>query len=184
MNRTGTRNGYRYDGEDVEILQSITEIQLRAIEQILGEPPARFKEQTEKLYFEPTDPRRATALLTYLREQNISHSIERQETWTPHAQGEDTQSREATSISLAPFDQPPSRAELVALAAHLLLSSEDLDDAVHDAADEHAATLNTEGLDGQIEYLVARLGAKDAQAAIEAAGRGDRTPPACDGEGR
>lgn len=82
------------------------------------------------------------------------------------------------------YDQPPSVAELVALAAHLLLSSEDLDDAVHDAADEHAATLNSEGLDGQIEYLVARLGAKDAQAAIEAAGRGEGTLPVPYGEGR
>ena len=181
---TVTRNDYRYAGESVEIHQSITEAQLRAVEHVLGEPPARFKERAEKLYFEPTDPRRATALLTYLQEQNIAHSIERLETWTPQADGKDRQPREATSISLAPFDQPPSRAELVALAAHLLLSSEDLDDAVHDAAEEHAATLNSEGLDTQIEYLVARLGTTDAQAAIEAAGRGDRTAPASDRQGR
>jgi hypothetical protein len=82
------------------------------------------------------------------------------------------------------YDQSPSIAELVALAARMLLSSEDLDDAVHDAADEHAATINSEGLDGQIEYLVARLGAKDAQAAIEAAGHGEDTPSLLDGEGR
>jgi hypothetical protein len=181
---TTTRNGYRYAGESVQIEQSITEAQLRAIEQILGERPSRFKEPVQKLYFEPTDPRRAVALLEYLRDQNISHSIERLETWTPPAASEQARPREATCVGLAPFEQPPSVAELVALAAHLQLSSEDLDDAVHDAAGEHAAALNSEGLDGQIEYLVARLGPTDAQAAIEAASRGDRTPPLPDGDGR
>ena len=181
---TVTRNGYRYAGESVEIRQSVTERQFRAIERILGVPPSRFKGWAEKFYFDPPDPRRAAALLRYLRDQNISHSIERLDTWTPQAASKETHAREATCVRLAPFDQPPSVAELVALAAHLLLSSEDLDDAVHDAADEHAATLNSEGLDGQIEYLVARLGAKDAQAAIEAAGRGHGTPPLPDGEGR
>jgi hypothetical protein len=88
MNMTVTRNGYRYAGESVEIPQSITEAQFRAIEQILGEPPARFKEWAEEFHFEPTDPRRAAALLRYLRDQNISHSIERLEMWAPEAPSE------------------------------------------------------------------------------------------------
>jgi hypothetical protein len=175
-----TRNGYRYAGESVEIEQSITQTQLRAVEQILGEPPARRQERAEKLYFEPTDPRRAAALLEYLRDQNVRHSIERMETWTPQTQGNETQ----TTCGMFPVGgEPPSVAELVALAAQLLLSCEDLDDAVHDATDEHAATLNSEGLDAQIEYLVSRLGAKDDQAAIEAIGRGERTPLPSDPEG-
>jgi hypothetical protein len=175
MNRTAVTNaGYRYAGESIEIPQSITEAQFRTIEQILGEPPARFKDWAEKFYFEPTNPRRATTLRKYLRDQNIAHSLERTETGTPQNQGDDTQN---TCGMFAAGGEPPSVAELVALAAHLLLSSEDLDDAVHDAADEHAATLNSEGLDVQIDYLVARLGASDTQAAVEVAGRGDRTPP-------
>lgn len=184
MNMTVTRNGYRYAGESVEIPQSITEAQFRAIEQILGEPPARFKEWAEKFHFEPTDPRRAAVLLRYLRDENISHSIERLETWAPEAPSEDTHPRDTTCLMLAPFDQPPSVAELVALAAHRLLSSEHLDEAVHDAADEHAANLNSEGLDVQIEYLVSRLGASDAQAKIEGADRGDRVALVSDQEGR
>jgi hypothetical protein len=178
---TVTKNGYRYAGESVEIPQSVTEAQFRTIEQILGEPPARFKDWAEKFYFEPTNPRRATTLRKYLRNHNIAHSLERTETWTPQNQGDDTKN---TCGMFAAGGEPPSVAELVALAAHLLLSSEDLDDAVHDAADEHAATLNSEGLDVQIDYLVARLGANDAQAAIEAAGRGHRAPSASDAEGR
>ena len=175
MNRTAATNvGYRYAGESIEVPQSITEAQFRTIEQILGEPPARFKGWAEKFYFEPTDPRRATALRKYLRDQNIAHSLERTETWTAQTQGDDTK----TACGMfAAGGEPPSVAELVALSAHLLLSSEDLDDAVHDAADEHAATINSEGLDVQIDYLVARLGASDTQAAIEAAGRGGGTPP-------
>lgn len=163
------RSGYRYNGENVEIPQAITEAQFRAIGQILGEPPARFKEWAQKFCFEPTDPRRATALLRYLRDHDITHSVERLETWTPQPQGNETQT---TCGMFAAGGEPPSVSELVALAAHLLLNGEQLDDAIHDAADEHAATLNSEGLDVQIEYLVARLGASDAQAAIEAAGRG------------
>ena len=82
------RNGYRYDGESVEIDQPITEQQFRAIERILGEPPARFKGWAERFCFDPPDPGRAAALLKYLGEQNLSHSLERLETWTPVPNGE------------------------------------------------------------------------------------------------
>jgi len=75
-------------------------------------------------------------------------------------------------------------AELVALATHLLLSSEDLDDAIHDAADEHAGNINSEGLDVQIEYLVSQLGASETQARIERAGRRERAVAECLPEGR
>jgi hypothetical protein len=182
MNRTAVTNaGYRYAGESIEIPQSITEAQFRTIEQILGEPPARFKDWAEKFYFEPTNPRRATALRKYLRDQNIAHSLERTETWTPQSQGDDTQN---TCGMFAAGGEPPSVAELVALAAHRLLSSEHLDEAVHDAADEHAANLNSEGLDVQIEYLVSRLGAREAQAKIEGADRGGHVALVSDREGR
>jgi hypothetical protein len=66
-------------------------------------------------------------------------------------------------------DQRPSVAELVRLAAGRRLTSEHLDDAVRDAADESAAQMNSEGLDVQIEYLVRRLGPLGARDAIERA---------------
>jgi hypothetical protein len=71
----------------------------------------------------------------------------------------------------------PSVGELVRLAAGRRLSSDHLDDAVHDAADERAAQINSEGLDAQIEYLVRRLGPAGARDAIEHAARGGELAP-------
>jgi hypothetical protein len=64
-------------------------------------------------------------------------------------------------------NQPPSVAELVRLAVRRRLTSIDLDEAVEDAAANTAGQVNSEGLDGQIEYLVQQLGSTAAQGIIE-----------------
>lgn len=170
MTRAVVRSGYRYAGESVEISQPITEAQFRAVERILGEPPARFKSYAEAFHFQPTDPRRTSGLLGYLRRQGISHSIELLGTW---AAGQDTAADPAPPAAEPVDRRAPSVSELVALAARGRLSSEDLDEDVHDAASEDAANVNSEGLDGQIAYLVQRLGARETQARVERTGRRD-----------
>jgi len=159
------RNGYRYDGESVEISQPITEQQFRAIERILGEPPQRFKSYAQAFHFQPGDPRRASALLEYLAAQRIPHSTELCQTWA------------AEHDTAAPAGADASVSELVALAAQRRLSNEDLDEDVHDAASENAANINNDGLDGQIAYLVCRLGPGQTRARIERAGRPGACPP-------
>lgn len=66
-------------------------------------------------------------------------------------------------------EHPPSIRELLALATHNRLSGEDLDEAVYDAACAQAAAVNNKGLDAQVEYLVRRFGAREAQRRIERA---------------
>jgi hypothetical protein len=66
-------------------------------------------------------------------------------------------------------NQPPSVAELVRLAVGRRLTSTDLDEAVEDAAANSAGQVNSEGLDGQIEYLVRQLGSTAALRIIEGA---------------
>jgi len=73
-------------------------------------------------------------------------------------------------------NQPASVAELVRLAVGWRLTSTDLDEAVHDAADDAAARVSGEGLDGQIEYLVKQLGPIGAQGRIEGAACHGREP--------
>jgi hypothetical protein len=68
-------------------------------------------------------------------------------------------------------NQPLSVAELVRLAAGRRLTSIDLDEAVEDAAANTAGQVNSEGLDGQVEYLVRHLGSTAAQGIIEGAAR-------------
>jgi hypothetical protein len=68
--------GYRYTRETVEITQKITEAQFRAIEQILGWQPQRFKDWAEFFTFEPATPGVARRLRRYLSEQPIAHTSE------------------------------------------------------------------------------------------------------------
>jgi len=66
-------------------------------------------------------------------------------------------------------------AALVAEATARGLSPEDLDEAVHDAVGGLAASLNNDGLDAQIEFLVQRFGAAETRKLLEncAADRGE-----------
>ncbi len=73
-------------------------------------------------------------------------------------------------------NQPLSVAELVRLAVGRRLMSTDLDEAVEDAAANTAGQVNSEGLDGQIEYLVGQLGSAAAQGIIEGAACRGREP--------
>lgn len=177
MTTAVVRNGYRYGGESVAIDQPITELQFRTIERILGEPPQRFKSYAQAFHFQPSDPRRASALLEYLAAKRIPHSTELRQIWT---------ARLGTSEDRTPADAAadPSVPELVALAARRRLSSEDLDEDVHDAASENAANINSEGLDGQIQYLVLRFGPSQTRAQIERAGRRGLASAECSLEGR
>jgi hypothetical protein len=155
MATAATRNGYRYDHECIDVEQAITEAQFRAIERILGQPPQRFKEWCDRFYFQSLTREQAADLLAYLAEQQIVHAVELRQIWS------------STSTPAPPAEEtPPTVAELVTLAAGLRLTSERLDDAVHDAAAERAAQVNSEGLDGQIEYLVLRVGPRSARNAI------------------
>jgi hypothetical protein len=162
-----TRQAYRYDHECIDVEQEITEAQFREIERILGQPPQRFKEWCDRFYFQLLTREQAARLCGYLADQQIVHAIELRQTWdsgtlAPAPSGEET---------------PPTVAELVTLAAGLHLTSERLDDVVHDAAAERAAQINSEGLDGQIKYLVLRTGARAARDAItQAAGRLQESP--------
>jgi hypothetical protein len=155
------KDGYRYGGESVEVDQPITESQFRAIERILDEPPRRFKSYAQQFHFEPCDPRRTDALLEYLIAEGIPHSTELCQTWTAEVNASEDRRSASPDLSVS---------ELGALAARGGLSSEHLDDDVHDAASEQAVNINSEGLDGQIQYLVLRLGASHTRARIEHAG--------------
>ncbi len=75
--------GYRYAGETIQITQKITKTQFRYIERVLGMPVARFKPWAELFVFEPSGPREAECLRSYLRDQSIAHTTERLETWEP-----------------------------------------------------------------------------------------------------
>jgi hypothetical protein len=78
-----TKDGYQHDGHTVEITQAITEEQFRRIEEILGHPPARFKDWAETYHFSAPDTATAERLCEYLRGQKVRHAIERRETHTP-----------------------------------------------------------------------------------------------------
>jgi hypothetical protein len=161
------RQAYRYDHECVDVEQEITEAQFREIERILGQPPQRFKEWCDRFYFQSLTREQAARLCGYLADQQIVHAVELRQTWNS--------STPASAPSAE--ETPPTVAELVRLAAGLHLTSERLDDAVHDAAAERAAQINSEGLDGQIEYLVLRTDARAARDAItQAAGRRQESP--------
>jgi hypothetical protein len=164
--RTTIRDGYSYEKELVNVGQAITESQFRSIECILGEPPQRFKTYADAFFFQPADERHANALLEYLADQRITHSVEFHQAWT--AEHDNTGNDGPSSPQDdAVGEENPSVSELVALAAQRGLSGEELDDDVHDAASENAANVNSQGLDGQIEYLVLRLGANKTRARIE-----------------
>ena len=75
--------GYGYVGETIQLLQAISESQLRAIEQILGERPARLNVGAELCSFHPVTGRQADALRTYLRREQIVHATMRLDPWSP-----------------------------------------------------------------------------------------------------
>ncbi len=64
------------------------------------------------------------------------------------------------------FNRQESIAQLVDKANKLGLHPEDLDEAVHDAADSLAATINNEGVDKQVAWLIDQLGLSDTEACI------------------
>lgn len=162
MPTTGVRNpGYRYAGETIDVDQALSETQFRMIERILGEPPQRFKSWCDSFCFQPTDHRRAEALLAYLQQQRLRHYAEVRESWSPPNQDAEKPSGTDTDPEAAGVN------ELVVLATRRRVSPEQLDDQVHDAASEQAAEINNDGLDAQIEYLLARLGAKEVRRRIE-----------------
>jgi hypothetical protein len=154
------KDGYRYDGESVEIDQPLTEPQFRAIEHILGKSPQRFKSYAQAFHFEPSSPDRTSSLLEYLASERITHSTELRQTWRV---------RRDASADHTPRSCDLSVSELAALAVREGLSSEDLDEDVHDVASKSATNTNNEGLDSQIQYLVLRLGSGQTRVLIERA---------------
>jgi hypothetical protein len=77
-------DGYQHAGEDIVITEAITEAQFRRVEEILGRHPERFKEWSEMFFFTPADTTAGAKLCAYLREQRISHCVERREAFTSH----------------------------------------------------------------------------------------------------
>jgi hypothetical protein len=65
---------------------------------------------------------------------------------------------------------PPSAvAELVALAHELEVKELELDERVHDVASRAGSDVNNEGLEGQIAFLIQRLGAEETRRIVEQA---------------
>jgi hypothetical protein len=64
-------------------------------------------------------------------------------------------------------DSDESISALVAHATRLGIEPEDLDDLVHDLADQPASHINNRGLDAQIPYLVAGMGVAQARAYLD-----------------
>jgi len=62
---------------------------------------------------------------------------------------------------------PAAVAELVALAGELEVTDLELDGHVHDVASQAASSVNNEGVEGQIAYLVERLGADETRRLLE-----------------
>ena len=68
----------------------------------------------------------------------------------------------------------PDTTALQELAVALGLESEDLDEAVHDAASHIGSNVNNQGLDRQIQFLVDQLGEQGAEEEIRTAAEGHR----------
>ena len=64
------------------------------------------------------------------------------------------------------FDRRKGTAQLIEKANKLELQPEDLDEAVHDAADSLAASIDNGGVDEQVSWLVERLGLDDTETCI------------------
>ena len=90
---------------------------------------------------------------------------------------EDAQEKDGEGIAgpysdiLIELYQPPvpDTAPLLKLAEELGLESQDLDEAVHDAASHIGSGVNNQGLDRQIQFLVEQLGEQGAEEEIRAA---------------
>jgi hypothetical protein len=163
MLTTGARNpGYRYAGETIDVEQALSKTQFRTIERILGEQPQRFKSWCNSFCFQPIDRRRAATLLDYLHEQRLRHSAEVRESWNPPGRRDIK-----TGIATDTDCEAAGVNELVAFATQCHVRPERLDEQVHDAASEQAAEINNDGLDAQIEYLLARLGIKELRRRLE-----------------
>jgi hypothetical protein len=68
---------------------------------------------------------------------------------------------ESKAFSAAPDESHASR--LAHLAEQVGLEDDALDEVIHDIASGHAASVNNEGLAGQIAYLLTELGADETQ---------------------
>ncbi len=79
--------GYVYDRDCVEVLQPISEDQLREIERLLGAPRSRFKEWSKTFIFEPVSTAQTRTLCRYLADQRIRHALERRMSWSPPSDG-------------------------------------------------------------------------------------------------
>jgi hypothetical protein len=65
------------------------------------------------------------------------------------------------------FQRRTEAARLIQEAGKLGVQPEDLDDAVHDAANVPASEINNGGLDNQIPFLVEELGTEETQRLLE-----------------
>lgn len=66
---------------EIDIYGKLTREQFDRVHEILGLPPARFKDWSEHFTFEPTDAIQSANLTAYLREQRLSHEVTQTVRW-------------------------------------------------------------------------------------------------------